>query len=243
MGKAEEILAKHTKQDGAPPPPGVQASGTLASRWKGGWTEELADLFRQHKKEFGAYPDEYDGIDYDGIDYEAFVFKIKESLRTHINIKKMEEFIANYTRICGEPPPPGIQVLPTLATQWKGEWTEELEDLFRQYKKEFGVYPDGYVCMGYDNTSYEEFVAEIKECLKLHIELVYLDMSEDERAFFLGHYCPIYKKEVTFLCAETLDFFKGHSPFKPKELEEIDDLHAAGMHCVKCRFCIYQWWL
>lgn len=55
---------------------------------------------------------------------------------------------------------------------WNGEWTEELNELFRQYRKEFGLGdPDEYDEICYDAMTYEEFVAYIRLALERRQEL------------------------------------------------------------------------
>lgn len=55
---------------------------------------------------------------------------------------------------------------------WTGTMTEELNDLFCQYREEFGVGdPDEYDEICYDAITYEEFVAYIQLALERHQEL------------------------------------------------------------------------
>lgn len=71
---------------------------------------------------------------------------------------------------------------------WEGEFTEELENLFRQYEAEnYGVPPDGYEELCYTAMTYDEFVGYIKEALRRHCELVEVvdeleGYSEEEEA-------------------------------------------------------------
>ena len=56
---------------------------------------------------------------------------------------------------------------------WTGEWTEELEELFRQYNEEIGEGdPDEYEELCYDAMTYDEFVGYIKEALRQHCCIV-----------------------------------------------------------------------
>lgn len=56
---------------------------------------------------------------------------------------------------------------------WEGEFTEELEDLFRQYEAEnYGIPPDEYEELCYDAMTYDEFVSYIKEALRRHCDIV-----------------------------------------------------------------------
>jgi len=55
---------------------------------------------------------------------------------------------------------------------WNKEMTEELSNLFRKYREEFGVGdPDEYDEICYDAMTCEEFAAYIRLALKRHQEL------------------------------------------------------------------------
>lgn len=56
---------------------------------------------------------------------------------------------------------------------WEGKVTEELRDLFRQYKVQTqGIAPDSYIELCYDAMTYDEFVGYIKEALRRHCTIV-----------------------------------------------------------------------
>ena len=49
---------------------------------------------------------------------------------------------------------------------WTGEFTPELEELYKQYAAaHYGVEPDGYDELMCDEMTYDEFVGYIKKCL------------------------------------------------------------------------------
>ena len=55
---------------------------------------------------------------------------------------------------------------------WNGLVTEELLNLFRQYAQQnYGVEPDCYEDIDYDDITYDEFVAFIRECLRTEKEI------------------------------------------------------------------------
>ena len=52
-----------------------------------------------------------------------------------------------------------------------GEVTDELETLYAQYYEKFGVEPCGYEELEYGNSSYKDFVKDIRAAIKLNMEL------------------------------------------------------------------------
>ena len=64
-----------------------------------------------------------------------------------------------------------------------GKVTEELKTLYKQYYDKFGVEPDFYEELEYSyKWSYKEFIRDIKEAIRLNIELPSLPwlVSDDE---------------------------------------------------------------
>lgn len=49
---------------------------------------------------------------------------------------------------------------------WYGKMTNELENLYDQYYKIFGVEPDGYQEVEYGQSEYGDYVSDIKRALK-----------------------------------------------------------------------------
>ena len=54
---------------------------------------------------------------------------------------------------------------------WYGKMTQELEKLYNDYYKMFGLTPDGYMELEYGESSYKVYVKDIKKSLKLKKEL------------------------------------------------------------------------
>lgn len=49
---------------------------------------------------------------------------------------------------------------------WEGTFTQELSDLFSEYREKFGIGdPDEYDELNYSAMTYGEFIEFIKECL------------------------------------------------------------------------------
>lgn len=61
-----------------------------------------------------------------------------------------------------------------------GKVTKELEELYKQYYKKFGVEPDFYEELEYGEKTYKEFIKDIKEAIRLNIDLVELVIGEYE---------------------------------------------------------------
>ncbi len=55
---------------------------------------------------------------------------------------------------------------------WEGKWTDELSQLYDQYKEMIpNSYPDEYEEILYRAMTYEEFVEYIRECLRTGKEI------------------------------------------------------------------------
>lgn len=64
---------------------------------------------------------------------------------------------------------------------WKGKKTEELKELYTQYKKLFcPFYPGSYEEIAYNSMTYDEYVGYIKECIKQKKEMPDIVYGEDD---------------------------------------------------------------
>jgi hypothetical protein len=54
---------------------------------------------------------------------------------------------------------------------WHGSMTKELENLYDQYYKMFGVEPDGYQEVDYGQEEYSDYVKDIKTAIENNTEL------------------------------------------------------------------------
>ena len=85
---------------------------------------------------------------------------------------------------------------------WTGEFTEELEELYRQYAAaHHGAEPDSYDELMCDEMAYDEFVGYIKECLATGKEMprvvpLFDDMTYDESVSYLKELIESHKKKT-----------------------------------------------
>lgn len=55
---------------------------------------------------------------------------------------------------------------------WNGRVTDELIELYREYKRKFdGALPDGYIELNYDYIPYDEFIQYMKICIETGLEM------------------------------------------------------------------------
>ena len=54
---------------------------------------------------------------------------------------------------------------------YNGKITKELNELYDKYYIKFGCYPDDYDDIDYFEDTYNDFVKDIKECLKKNVEI------------------------------------------------------------------------
>ena len=86
---------------------------------------------------------------------------------------------------------------------WTGEFTPELEELYRQYIALHDVPPDSYDELMCDEMTYDEFVGYIKECLATGKEMprvvpLFEGMTYDESIEYLKYLeeCLATGKEI-----------------------------------------------
>lgn len=53
---------------------------------------------------------------------------------------------------------------------WEGEMTQELKELYDEYERLFGCYPDEYIDFYVSELSYDEYVEKIKYCIDNNLE-------------------------------------------------------------------------
>jgi len=61
-----------------------------------------------------------------------------------------------------------------------GKMTKELESLYEKYSEKWGNKPDFYENAEYAEDEYDEYVSDIKEALRLGVELPELYPHDDE---------------------------------------------------------------
>lgn len=55
---------------------------------------------------------------------------------------------------------------------WYGKMTQELKELYDKYFELFGHTPDSYIELEYGESSYGDYVKDIKKALKIKKELI-----------------------------------------------------------------------
>ncbi len=56
-----------------------------------------------------------------------------------------------------------------------GNMTEELEELSEKYFEKFGYYPEGEISVSYGNANYDDYINDIKECIKTNVGIARLN--------------------------------------------------------------------
>ena len=59
---------------------------TPPRRWLGKWTDELSDLFEEHHKLFGIYPDELEDIELNDYSYDEVIKMLKFCSKNNVDI-------------------------------------------------------------------------------------------------------------------------------------------------------------